>query len=124
MVEFAEREQLSSMEMDLHVPWLEEGFHGSWHRSKMPDRQERWNVNLPIFAGDRIAGSVHLCGLAERDNMLGSLNRLTMLIEDVGPQIEHVIAPVISDRVLQETTAEVETAEDSVSSPPAVSLGS
>ncbi len=102
MVEFAEREQLSSMEMDLHVPWLEEGFHGTWRRSKMPDRQERWNVNLPIFAGERIAGSVHMCGLAERDNMLGCLNRLTLLIEDVGPQIEFVISPIVSEKVAQQ----------------------
>lgn len=109
MVEFAEREQLSSMEMDLHVPWLEEGFHGTWRRSKMPDRQERWNVNLPIFAGERIAGSVHMCGLAERDNMLGCLNRLTLLIEDVGPQIEFVISPVVSEKIVQQIAKETES---------------
>lgn len=111
MMEFAEREQLSTLEMDLHVPWLEEGFHGTWKRNKLPDRQERWNVNLPIFAGDRIAGSVRLCGLAERDNMLGSLTRLTMLIEDVGPLIEHVIDPVVSDRMSQQVSLELAASE-------------
>ncbi|MFO0943834.1 MAG: MraY family glycosyltransferase, partial [Pirellulales bacterium] len=118
MVEFAEREQLSSMEMDLHVPWLEEGFHGTWRRSKMPDRQERWNVNLPIFAGDRIAGSVHMCGLAERDNMLGCLNRLTLLVEDVGPQIEYVMSPIVTEKVVQQVVAESDVSETPLLSEP------
>jgi UDP-GlcNAc:undecaprenyl-phosphate/decaprenyl-phosphate GlcNAc-1-phosphate transferase len=112
MVDFAEREKLALLQMDLHVPWLEEGFHGSWHRSKLPDRQERWSVTLPIFAGERIAGSVHLCGLAEREIMLGSLNRLTNLLEDVSPQIEHVIAPMVEtdSAELSDLTAEPESA--------------
>src|SRR5690606_28678281 len=36
LVEFAESEQLCKMHMDLHVPWLEEGFHGTWQRCRMP----------------------------------------------------------------------------------------
>jgi UDP-GlcNAc:undecaprenyl-phosphate/decaprenyl-phosphate GlcNAc-1-phosphate transferase len=108
MIEFAEREQLCQLQMDLHVPWLEEGFHGSWHRSKLPDRQQRWSVSLPIFAGERIAGSVHLCGPADKDTMLISLNRLTELIEDVGPQIEFVMSPAVITPAVREEAAEVE----------------
>jgi UDP-GlcNAc:undecaprenyl-phosphate/decaprenyl-phosphate GlcNAc-1-phosphate transferase len=113
MVEFAERELLCELKMDLHVPWLEEGFHGSWHRNKMPDRQKRWSVSLPIFAGERIAGFVHLCGVAERQTMLSSLNRLTELIEDVGPQIEYVMHPSVP--VQASAQSERETVGASVS---------
>jgi UDP-GlcNAc:undecaprenyl-phosphate GlcNAc-1-phosphate transferase len=109
MIEFAEREQLCQLQMDLHVPWLEEGFHGSWHRSKLPDRQQRWNISLPIFAGDRIAGSVHLCGPADKDTMLISLNRLTELMEDVGPQIEFVMSPAVITPVAREEAPVIET---------------
>ena len=38
MTEFAERQGLSKVSMDLNVPWLHEGFHANWQRTRLPDR--------------------------------------------------------------------------------------
>jgi hypothetical protein len=99
MVEFAEREKLAAINMDLNVPWLEEGYHGAWHRSKQPERRERWTVSLPLFASGRICGSINVSGLADQVTMLGSLNRLSILIDDLGPQIQRIIDPAVPAEV-------------------------
>lgn len=92
LVEFAEREELCKISLDLNVPWLEEGFHGAWHRSKQPDRLERWSACLPIHAGDRIAGRLDVVGPARAGISLPTVAKLVELLDDLTPQVELLIA--------------------------------
>lgn len=92
LVEFAETEQLCKLDMDLNVPWLHEGFHGSWHRSRHLDRLERWTVALPIFADGRIAGRVDVTGPANDGGTLPTVAKLIELLADLTPQIESIMA--------------------------------
>lgn len=99
LTEFAETEKLCKVHMDLNVPWLEEGFHGTWQRSKMPDRHDCWSAGLPIFVSNRIAGRLDIVGPAKTGEALASLSKLVELIEDLVPQIELLVssdAPGIS----------------------------
>lgn len=105
LTEFAEAEQLCKVHMDLNVPWLEEGFHGTWQRSKMPDRHDCWNAGLPIFVSNRIAGRLDIVGPAKTGEALSSLSKLVELVEDLIPQIELLVtsdAPGSSNRVAPE----------------------
>ncbi len=97
LVEFAENEELCTLHMDLNVPWLEEGFHGSWHRSRLPDRLERWSASLPIHAEERIAGRIDIVGPASTSATLGTLAKLVELLEDLSPQVESLLSPVESE---------------------------
>jgi UDP-GlcNAc:undecaprenyl-phosphate/decaprenyl-phosphate GlcNAc-1-phosphate transferase len=90
LVEFAEREELCKVHMDLNVPWLEEGFHGTWQRIKQPDRLERWTTSLPIHASNRIAGRLDVIG---PDNTLPAMSKLLELLEDITPQVEALLLP-------------------------------
>ncbi|MEZ6134929.1 MAG: MraY family glycosyltransferase [Pirellulaceae bacterium] len=94
LVEFAEREELCKVHMDLNVPWLEEGFHGSWQRSRQPDRLERWSTSLPIHASGRIAGRLDVIGPATTGATLGAITKLVELLEDLTPQVEHLLQPL------------------------------
>lgn len=99
LVEFAEAEQLCKLDMDLNVPWLHEGFHGSWHRSRQLDRLERWSAGLPIFADGRIAGRIDVSGPANGGETLPSIAKLVELLADLTPQVEAIMA---SDASLSE----------------------
>ena len=92
LVEFAETEQLCKLDMDLNVPWLHEGFHGAWHRSRQLDRLERWTVGLPIFADGRIAGRVDIIGPANEGAALPTVAKLIELLADLTPQVEAIMA--------------------------------
>ncbi len=92
LVEFAETESLSKLHMDLNVPWLEEGFHGTWYRGKMPDKLERWATSLPIYADGRLAGHLDVVGPTKDAGCLGGIGKLVELCEDLIPQIETIMS--------------------------------
>ncbi len=93
LVEFAEREQLNKVHMDLNVPWLEEGFHGTWHRHGKTDRHENWSTSLPIQASGRVAGRVDVEGLSNPTTSKLTIYKLLELIEDLAPQVELLLEP-------------------------------
>lgn len=92
LTEFAEAERLCKVHMDLNVPWLEEGFHGTWQRSKMPDRHDCWNTGMPIHVSQRMAGRIDIVGPAGEGQALPTLAKFVELIEDLVPQIELLVA--------------------------------
>ena len=93
LVEFADTEGLCKVHMDLNVPWLEEGFHGTWHRLKMPDRAERWTASLPLHFSGRIAGRIDLAGPTESGDSIGVIGKTIEFVEELIPQIELVLSP-------------------------------
>ncbi len=94
LVEFAEAESLCKVHMDLNVPWLEEGFHGTWQQRRQPDRMERWSTSLPIHASGRIAGRLDISGPATNGHTLASISKLVLLLEDLTPQVEALLRPL------------------------------
>ncbi|MCA9131482.1 MAG: hypothetical protein KDB22_30595, partial [Planctomycetales bacterium] len=91
LTEFAEAEGLCKVHMDLNVPWLEEGFHGTWQRSKMPDRHDCWNTGMPIHVSQRMAGRIDIVGPAGVGQALPTLAKFLELVEDLIPQIELLV---------------------------------
>jgi len=96
LVEFAESESLCKVHMDLNVPWLEEGFHGTWQQRRQPDRLERWSTSLPIHASGRIAGRLDISGPAANGHTLASISKLVVLLEDLTPQVEALLTPLVA----------------------------
>ena len=93
LTEFADAEGLCKVHMDLNVPWLEEGFHGTWQRCKMPDRQECWTTSLPLHVSQRLAGRINIIGPTVLGRSLETLSKFVMLVEDLIPQIELLLTP-------------------------------
>lgn len=109
LVEFAEKESLCKLHLDLNVPWLEEGYHGTWQRSRLPDRLERWSATLPVFGDGQIAGRIEVVGRAIEGEAQGTLVRLTSLVEEVTPVIEQILQA--------EGNAKVDESQDAKSVP-------
>lgn len=97
LVDFAEQHGLSKLHMDLNVPWLEEGFHGTWQRSRLPDRLERWSTSLPLHGSGRIAGRLDITGPALDGQALGTLGKLLELLDDLRPRLESLMEPRAAD---------------------------
>ncbi len=95
LVEFADVEQLCVMHLDLNIPWLHEGFHGTWRRSQQVDRMTRWSTSLPIFGDGKIAGRVDVSGPADHAT-LAVVAKLVELLQDLTPQIEAILAGNLS----------------------------
>lgn len=111
LTEFAERQGLCRVHLDLNVPWLHEGFHATWQRSRLPDRLERWSTSLPIHTDGRVLGRLDVTGPVPSGRNFEALTQLANILEDLEPQIEGLLsepilkAPVVS---IEPATAEVD----------------
>jgi len=81
LMEFAEKHELAKVSLDLNVPWLHEGFHASWSRTRMPDEANLWKSQIPVFANNRPLGKMLLIGRMENVNAVSVLNELAEMME-------------------------------------------
>ncbi|MCY2975814.1 MAG: MraY family glycosyltransferase [Planctomycetota bacterium] len=81
LMEFAEKHDLAKVSLDLNVPWLHEGFHASWSRTRTPDEANLWKSQLPVFANNRPLGKMILVGRMENVNAVSVLNELAEMME-------------------------------------------
>lgn len=101
LTEFAERQGLCRVHLDLNVPWLHEGFHATWQRSRMPDRLERWSTSLPIHTGGRVLGRLDVTGPVPSGRNFEALTQLANILEDLEPQIEGLLSePILGSPVV------------------------
>ena len=124
LTEFADTQGLCKVHMDLNVPWLEEGFHATWQRRKMPDRHNCWSTGLPLYISGKNAGRLDIVGPAAGGEALGAISRLVELVEDLIPQIELLVssdAPVMLPAAAARAAAGVPLASASKGSSPSSS---
>jgi len=94
LTEFAEKHGLCKVCLDLNVPWMQEGFHASWYRAKMPDAAERWQTKIPIVSSTKVVGRLEIAA------PLGGAPayRLMSLAAEMMESLENHIQRVIDDR--------------------------
>ena len=73
------------------MPWLHEGYHATWARSRQPDRIERWSTSLPIHCSGRILGRLDLAGPVAGRNF-EAMSQLADILQDLEPQIESLLS--------------------------------
>ncbi|MFO0013576.1 MAG: MraY family glycosyltransferase [Planctomycetota bacterium] len=96
LVEFAEKHGLARVSMDLNMPWLHEGFHANWHRDRMPEYSERWQIRLPLFYRERVLGRLEFVGRHDESDTLEIMNRLTELLETMRSDLHSMVEEFIA----------------------------
>lgn len=114
LTEFAERQQLSRVHLDLNVTWLHEGFHATWQRSKMPDKLERWSTCMPLIVEGRLAGRLDVIGPVADGRAFSSLSQLADILEDLSPQLELLISHAGVDTKLKLAETDLDHTEPTV----------
>ncbi|MEQ1828969.1 MAG: MraY family glycosyltransferase [Pirellula sp.] len=105
LTEFAEKQELSKISLDLNMPWLHEGFHASWHKNKMPEFSERWFVKLPILFDGKVLGRIEAFGHHKNDNTYGVIIALTEMLEELQPSIQSIVCDFheLNDKTTRKT---------------------
>jgi UDP-GlcNAc:undecaprenyl-phosphate/decaprenyl-phosphate GlcNAc-1-phosphate transferase len=94
LVDFAEKNDLWYLRLDLNMPWRHEGYHGAWIRKPLPDRSEQWSVKLPIICNGRVVGRLDIAGQAAGTSQIESLESFSFLIQELQPAIERLVCSI------------------------------
>lgn len=99
LVDFAEKNGLWRLRLDLNMPWLHEGYHGTWTWGPVPEASDQWTLRMPVYCGDRVVGRLDVGGRADPDQQLPTLDALTFLVTELQPEIDKLIRGygVVSD---------------------------
>lgn len=98
LVEFAEKHHLSSVQMDLNMPWLHEGYHAHWQKSELPEVTERWVLKFPLMLRGDSLGGVEFIGKQQESETLSVLAQLTELLDSLHSQFEAFIGDFEENR--------------------------
>lgn len=115
-IEFADKHDLAKISLDLNVPWLHEGFHANWTRTRLPDDSHLWRIQLPVFAEARSLGRMALSGRMSSIDSVAVLGELAEMMEGLHPEIlalvnEGLVSP------LPETSSAISTGLDTEVTP-------
>lgn len=114
LVEFAERNDLRGMRLDLNMPWLHEGYHGSWSRGARVEAPEQWSVRLPVICQGRVVGRLDIEGRATGDGQIRSLETFSFLVAELQPAIDRLVCSIDAREPGRESLVDVgESLEDS-----------
>jgi len=62
IVEYAEKNRLVEIKLDINMAAAQEGFHASWRRPSSSEKRERWQTVIPLFAGEHVVGRLLVFG--------------------------------------------------------------
>lgn len=91
LVNFAERNELARLSMDLNVPWIHEGFHADWHVHNPPEANERWHLKLPIESSGRIIGRLELTGRFDLTGAYDVFPEISQLLDEIRPCVDAIV---------------------------------
>ena len=91
LVQFAESNGVSSLRLDLNMPWLHEGYHGTWNCRPLTEVKEQWMVRLPVICYGRVVGRLDVFGQADGNGQFRSIETLSFLVAELQPSIERLL---------------------------------
>lgn len=91
LTEFAEKHGLCKVCLDLNVPWMQEGFHASWYRAKMPDVSERWQTKIPIVSSSKVVGRLEIAAPLGGEPAYRLMSLAAEMMESLENHIQRVI---------------------------------
>jgi|GEM_PF-131512 len=62
LVEYAERFDLYTLQLNVSAPMIGEEYHAHWHRKQSPALRESWRTEVPLHAGEMTVGRLIVSG--------------------------------------------------------------
>lgn len=104
LTDFGERHSLNKIRLDLNVPWLHEGYNGTWERTSAARSGELWSTIVPVAARGRTLGKLEIVGPVNRD-CFQLLGLIAELLESLQPCMDRLSAEIPRDALDTEETS-------------------
>ena len=111
LCEFADRQNLKELTLDLNAPWLHESFHATRKNSESEKSGNDWKAQIPLLAGGRFFGRIEVRGTKDVDH-----HAVIRELLDFSAELENSMIEIIAtDQKTQEDLAKQNGSDSSVS---------
>ncbi|TWU15922.1 MraY family glycosyltransferase [Allorhodopirellula heiligendammensis] len=101
LIDFAVRQNLASVIIDVNMAWLQESYHATWRSVQLPEPAFQSIVRIPLFAAREHSGQSERVPIGRLEIIASSnpdsLNRLSDFLEHAAElqiQVEHVVKQI------------------------------
>jgi UDP-GlcNAc:undecaprenyl-phosphate/decaprenyl-phosphate GlcNAc-1-phosphate transferase len=113
LVDFASDHGLVQVKLNVAIAWMQQGYHGSWRRVRMPDKVDQVYMKMPLFLDGRPIGRLEVIGDARAAAITSTLQATLQHSEDLQVQIQLLVC---SDEIASWQVADAAAAEELVGS--------
>jgi UDP-GlcNAc:undecaprenyl-phosphate GlcNAc-1-phosphate transferase len=98
LVDFARTRDLAKVKIDLHLAWLQEGYHANWQSVRLPEKALQLNVQVPLFthrasdASHTQIGRLEIVASGTDPDVYTRMGELSDLLADLGTEIDRIVA--------------------------------
>ncbi len=102
LTRFAHRFDLSSIQLNVHLPAMGEEYHAAWRRRQQPDESQLWQSEIPLMAHNTMIGRLRLTGACSNGSVCAWMGDLIAGLQPFETQMLELIGEGITDSVSAE----------------------
>lgn len=91
----AEQLELTSLRLNMNLPWLHENYHATWHRKHTEAAHDLWYADVPLQLRGRTVGHLRVAGSTRFGSANESLTKFAELVSSVEGQLEALAEELI-----------------------------
>ena len=93
---FAERFDLDSVQLNIHLPAHGEEFHASWQRKISREEKELWHSDIPLFVADVSIGRVKITGACTHNSVFTWMSDLIAGMQPFETQLVDLVGDCVA----------------------------
>ena len=124
LTQFAERFDLSDVQLNVAMPAIEEEYHAAWKRKDQPPDSNLWRSEIPLLAGKATVGRLSISGACHGESTCLWMGELIAGLKPFETQMLELLEDARHDHVADPTEdEELLAAAASNTEPPSASMG-
>lgn len=101
LTEYAERFDLSSVQLNVNLPALNEEYHVNWNRKDRGPVRQQWTTDIPLFVDQLSVGRLRISGQSTDGSMCSMMGDLIAGLKPFETQISNLLADQLKSTALQ-----------------------
>ena len=95
LTEYADRFDLSSVQLNVNLPSLNEEYHVNWNRRDAGSELQKWTTDIPLLAGRITVGRLRISGRSAEGSICVWMGELIAGLKPFEMQIAHLLSDQI-----------------------------
>ncbi|VAX37153.1 Undecaprenyl-phosphate alpha-N-acetylglucosaminyl 1-phosphate transferase [hydrothermal vent metagenome] len=104
LTNYAERFDISAIELNVNLPALHEEYHASWERKSLHQPDDIWETQIPLTADNKTVGRLRIRGMIPDHSVCNWMSDLIGGLQPFEIQIGEMIEEVIQKQAISQQT--------------------